>query len=918
MSEIINCPKCDIQFKRAFNVERHLKSIHDATEQDLEEFRAQLVSSRAFKRHGGGAWKCDKCQSLFTSQRSLDSHIKKDHQKLLNPSDISLFPNDSSTSSPPPKKVQLKKIDKEDILLENIVTVAPKPSEGTGKIECPIENCHFKATSRESLANHYSHDHDNNFEIERHHFKTETEFEVWKNSREEESCTSWMIRSKYSKENEFTNYYNCRHDGNYESVVKKLDKPKSIKLTGDYHCPAFLKTTKNEETGEITVVGFHGHYGHDLKNALRSMNEKEISILLRMMKEGFSNSQIIKKCEKFPPENRLSYIVHDDLRYLRKKYNLQEGVLDENDLASVKKRVERGWPEDGILKFEEPDELGSGFRLVIMTPSQRELCLKYHQRGIVIDDTHNTTKYGIKLTTLMVLNGFDRAIPVAFLLSSSCTSDDCATLFQCVKNEIPSFHPQWFMSDEASVFWNGYNKIFPDNKSQRLWCRWHVLRALEKNCDDILSKEVSADVKRTISELIREPDRVKFDRGMSSLLDFLENDGVRGQKYAEYLRSYYLKHVEIWANCYRRKTPFQTSMYSENWHSALKKDLLNRKTNIRLDELIQVLLDGFEWVIRRLAKQMDRQLKKACPRRNANLKNCQLAIDQQDHYIVTRNQNGDLELMKKESGAVYVVRDDLGCTCFKEVVVLTFFLFLNAPPIPGKLPLCLWSLCISIHLLMPEEYQSIGEDEFEDVPFRNFDVPGPGPQTFDISGLLDVPVQDDSENIYNLFTQNIDTLAQKMRSLKKKSGNMDTMRKVLELVQQANDLVPSEKTPMLVTRRNAQGPRLSARQTMQSLPRRQKRHPQYSKKRGTRIASKHDPSICNVCNLRDPILPLDMNEIEPDALDTDWRRCVSCKLPVHFLCSNGSCPSCGGNYENYQPSDSEVEQVSSDSSDEMP
>ncbi|PIC35557.1 hypothetical protein B9Z55_014876 [Caenorhabditis nigoni] len=846
MRDIIKCPKCNFQCKRSYSVGRHLLAIHDATEEDIEAFRAQLVASRALKRHGGGAWKCDKCQKLFASQRSLDSHIKKEHTKLLDPSDISLFPDDSSTSSPPPK--------------------------------------------------------------------------IWKNSREEESCTSWMIRSKYSKENEFTNYYNCRHDGHYESVVQKLDKPKSIKLTGEYHCPAFLKSTKNEETGKITVVGFHGHYGHDLKNAWRSLNEREISIIIRMMTDGFSNSQIIKKCEKFPPENRLSYIIHDDLRYLRKKYNLQEGVLDENDLASVKKRVERGWKEDGILMFQEPDELGAGLRLVLMTPSQKELCLKYHHRGIVIDDTHNTTKYGIKLTTLMVLNGFDRAIPVAFLLSSSCTSDDCAALFQCVKNEIPTFHPQWFMSDEANAFWNGYNTIFPNNKSQRLWCRWHVLRALEKNCDEMLTKESSADVKKTISELIREPDRVKFDRGILSLLEFLEKDGTRGQKYAEYLRSYYLKHVEVWANCYRSKTPFHTSMYSENWHSALKKDLLHRKTNIRLDELIQVLLDGFQWVIRRLAKQMERQLKKACPRRNANLKNCQLAIDQQDHYIVTRNQNGDLELMKKESGDVYVVRDDLGCACFSEENVHCLC-GACAYRFTCSCQVQLGGICCKhIHLAIRhcQENQSMEEAEDEAVPFRNFDVPGPGPQYFDVSDFLDVPVREESEKMYNLFSQSIDNLAQKMRMIKKKPGNEETMQKVLELIQQANDLFPKGKAPTLVSRRDSQGARKSARETMHTLPRRQKRHPQYSKKRGTRIASKHDPSICNVCNLRDPILPLDMNEIEPDALDTDWRRCVSCKLPVHFLCSSGSCPSCGDNFENYQPSDSEVDQVSSDSSDEMP
>ena len=110
-----------------------------------------------------------------------------------------------------------------------------------------------------------------------------------------------------------------------------------------------------------------------------------------------------------------------------------------------------------------------------MTPSQKEICEKYGNRGICIDDTHNATKYALKLTTMLVLNGQDRGIPVgnegnslivkltlhsiAFLLSSTVTHVDVAKLFECVQKSIPDFHPKFMMSDEANAFWNGYVEV---------------------------------------------------------------------------------------------------------------------------------------------------------------------------------------------------------------------------------------------------------------------------------------------------------------------------------------------------------------------------------------------------------------------------------------------------------------------------
>uniref|UniRef100_A0A8R1ED80 Uncharacterized protein n=2 Tax=Caenorhabditis japonica TaxID=281687 RepID=A0A8R1ED80_CAEJA len=133
-----------------------------------------------------------------------------------------------------------------------------------------------------------------------------------------------------------------------------------------------------------------------------------------MMKCGATNMKIIEDCDKLGDDYRLSHLVPADLSYIRKVNFIPEGLFHEEDLQSVKLRVEKGEKEDGIHHFEEPDKNGSGFRLVIMTPKQKEMCEKYSYRGICIDDTHNSTKYSLKLTTMMIVDGQDRGIPAGY------------------------------------------------------------------------------------------------------------------------------------------------------------------------------------------------------------------------------------------------------------------------------------------------------------------------------------------------------------------------------------------------------------------------------------------------------------------------------------------------------------------------
>lgn len=49
--------------------------------------------------------------------------------------------------------------------------------------------------------------------------------------------------------------------------------------------------------------------------------------------------------------------------------------------------------------------------LVMISEQQLEWLKLYSHRGIVIDDSHHTSQYNFKLTTLIVLDKADRGLP---------------------------------------------------------------------------------------------------------------------------------------------------------------------------------------------------------------------------------------------------------------------------------------------------------------------------------------------------------------------------------------------------------------------------------------------------------------------------------------------------------------------------
>ena len=87
------------------------------------------------------------------------------------------------------------------------------------------------------------------------------------------------------------------------------------------------------------------------------------------------------------------------------------------------------WPE--IFCYSPAaDETGKGFRLGYMSCEMAELLRRFGAKGICVDATHNTTRYKLKLVTVLVLDDRQTGRPVACFFCNERVHDRTACFFR--------------------------------------------------------------------------------------------------------------------------------------------------------------------------------------------------------------------------------------------------------------------------------------------------------------------------------------------------------------------------------------------------------------------------------------------------------------------------------------------------------
>ena len=130
------------------------------------------------------------------------------------------------------------------------------------------------------------------------------------------------------------------------------------------------------------------------------------------------------------PTGREDYLKPSDIYNIRAKYNIWPGRFHKIDMQSVEQLLNQ--EKDGENWKWSVDESGKGFRLGIMTKGQLNLLKKHGDKGIALDGTHCTTKYNMKLITMLVLDDHQTGRPVAFFFCHEEAQQDLMAFFQGV------------------------------------------------------------------------------------------------------------------------------------------------------------------------------------------------------------------------------------------------------------------------------------------------------------------------------------------------------------------------------------------------------------------------------------------------------------------------------------------------------
>ncbi|KAK5974676.1 C2H2-type domain-containing protein [Trichostrongylus colubriformis] len=428
---------------------------------------------------------------------------------------------------------------------------AERPSEKDA-VECPL--CEERFRNQELLARHCGDEHEEDgaegepqdYTVFTLTFETKQEFDVWLEERQQQGRTSFFTKNSSGSK----------------------------------------KTTQ--------LRGCLGHVGHKVDVALLRLTLAQ-QLFLKGLLEEFSQDYIISRLRKDYPGtiSRLHFVTKGDLWNIVNRFGLRPGFRHKDDMQSLKARKEEGNPDDGIRSLDMPeDPSGEGFRMIIITPQQVQWLRKFSHRGISIDDTHNATRYNLKLATVMVLNDRDAGLPAAFLLSGTMTSLDVEKLFLEIRKVVPEFNPAQIVTDEAPCFYNGFRSVFPQSRAKLHYCRWHIDKAWQRNVNKLVEPRLRSQVKKKLKELLVIEDLPIFERHFAEILAFLHVEGQ--DKMDDYLRRNYLGETHTWASFSNKDAVMDTTMISERWHLRLKTEFLHRNANTRADCLVDLLIRAVE------------------------------------------------------------------------------------------------------------------------------------------------------------------------------------------------------------------------------------------------------------------------------------------------------------------------------------
>ncbi|XP_034241085.1 uncharacterized protein LOC117645185 [Thrips palmi] len=494
---------------------------------------------------------------------------------------------------------------------------SPSKKEHRPRSKCHYPDCGKTFFHKTSLLEHLRDVHPNKDHQDpiSKSFSSLDDFVTWKEKEEEKTYSYFSMHTGESRKGGHVYFY-CQHDGLAKPDLKKTSGKRGCgKVKKGNLCIAFMKVHKTENDIKVEYYPCHSHPLDPQDFQHQPLSRSAYQLIDQQLAWEVSPSKIqdLLRNGAFSRENREDSGVEKKNNYVsiklireRKRKVRNSKRLHKEDPVSVRKLFEGLRQEKynpvilykplGMKCMQGPSEVNdlpdadNIFMFGIQTKEQAELFKQGCSKAMLVDDTHGTTQYDLKLLTVMVPDQNNRCWPVAHLITSHMDKNTLQYFFKAMKEKNPDADINVVVTDDDPALINaaelGFGKTL-----RHILCVWHLHQTFQRNIHSHgvprnLDSELYSDLKAVIN--CRDP--VKEFPALSEA--FVKKFEASAPDFITYFVTYYMSRPEKWAMSYRNfyYANQNTTGANESFHHRLKKRHMKRRPNKRVDDLINILM----------------------------------------------------------------------------------------------------------------------------------------------------------------------------------------------------------------------------------------------------------------------------------------------------------------------------------------
>ncbi|KAJ3674007.1 hypothetical protein LUZ60_005999 [Juncus effusus] len=270
--------------------------------------------------------------------------------------------------------------------------------------------------------------------------------------------------------------------------------------------------------------------------------------------------------------------------------------LDLNDQASVRIWVEKN--KKSVFYYQDASE-SDPFILGIQTEWQLQQTVRFgHGSLVAAHSSFGISKLKYPLTTLLVYDSTNHALPIAWIITRSISKTDVFKYMKALVERVRNFDPSWtaggWIVDDPTSQLDPIRELF---SCPILFSTWRIRRSWLKNVvKRCRNGEIQCEIFRRLGEIVRGVWRQESDP--MGDLEVLFQDFVDQVDFVEYFKSFWVPKLEMWLEAIRTLplSSLESNGAIEEYHLNLKQKAYE---DSHLDSLQRV-----DWLVHRLTTEI--------------------------------------------------------------------------------------------------------------------------------------------------------------------------------------------------------------------------------------------------------------------------------------------------------------------------